>query len=121
MNASDRIKYIRKSNNLTLEKFGERLGVGKSAISNIENGIRGITDQMVRSICREFNVNESWLRTGEGEPYVAFSKKEKISDFFGDVLKDDEASLRVKIAEVLADLTVDDWEYLADLYTRIKK
>ena len=56
--------------NLTLDAFGARVGVKKAAMSNIENGSRGVTDQMRRSICREFGVNEEWLLTGEGEMFL---------------------------------------------------
>ena len=69
MTENERIKEIRKEHHLTLEKFGQKVGVGKSAISNIENGVRGITPQMRLSICREFNVNEEWLKDGIGEKY----------------------------------------------------
>lgn len=61
-----RVKEIRKTLGLTLEKFGERLGVGKTAVSKIEHEQCALTDQMVKSICREFNINEEWLRTGSG-------------------------------------------------------
>lgn len=64
---NERIKKLRKSKNLSMEKFGEKLGVGKVAISYIESGKRGVTDQMVKSICREFGVTEEWLRYGTGE------------------------------------------------------
>lgn len=67
---NERIKELRKALNLTMEKFGERVGVTRSAMSNIENGNRNLTEQMLRSICREFSVNEEWLRTGEGEMFV---------------------------------------------------
>ena len=70
---NERVKELRKALGLTLDKFGERLGVGKTAISKIENGDRSVTDQMFKSICREFNVNENWLRTGEGEMFVPVS------------------------------------------------
>ncbi len=66
MSQNERVKIIRKSLNLTMEKFGERLGVGKTAISGIETGRRNLTEQMTKAICREFNVNEDWLRTGAG-------------------------------------------------------
>ncbi len=65
-----RIKELRKKLGLTLEKFGERLGVKKAAVSKWENG-DNITDQMFKSICREFNVSEEWLRTGGGEMFVS--------------------------------------------------
>lgn len=70
---NERIKQLRKELGLTLDKFGERLGVSKVAISLIENGKNALTDQMFKSICREFNVNENWLRTGEGEMFVPAS------------------------------------------------
>ena len=58
MTQGERVKKIRKSLNLTLEKFGEKLGVGRTAISNIEKGNRKLTNQMTRSICRAFGINE---------------------------------------------------------------
>lgn len=64
MTINDRVKQLRKSLDLTLDKFGERVGVGKTAISKIEKGDRNVTDQMFKSICREFNVREEWLRDG---------------------------------------------------------
>ena len=69
MTIGERIKELRKSLGLTLEEFGKKLGVGKSAISNIENGSRNLTDQMSLSIHREFNVREEWLRDGAGEMF----------------------------------------------------
>ena len=65
-----RVKEIRKALDLTMEKFGARLGVKKNTISQIESGKNGLTDQMLRSICREFNVNEEWLRYGRGEMFI---------------------------------------------------
>ncbi len=64
MTVNERVKEIRKSYNLTMEKFGERLGVGKVAISCIESGKNNVTEQMIKSICREFGYREEWLRDG---------------------------------------------------------
>ena len=69
---NERIKRLRKELGLTLEKFGERLGVSKVAISLIENGKNALTDQMLKSICREFNVREEWLRNGEEPMFNGF-------------------------------------------------
>ena len=66
MTVNERIKEVRKSSKLTMEKFGDRIGVTKAAISKIEKGNRGVTEQMIKSICREFGYNESWLRDGIG-------------------------------------------------------
>lgn len=69
MTQGERVKEIRKELDLTLEKFGEKLGVTKVAISNIEKGNRNLTDQMAKSICREYNVNYDYLMYGEGEMF----------------------------------------------------
>ena len=66
---NERIKELRKELKLTMEKFGERIGVSKATISNIENGNRNATDHMFKSICREFHVNEEWLRSGTGDMF----------------------------------------------------
>ena len=68
---NERIHEIRTALNLTLEKFGKRLGVTKVAISNIEKGNRNVTEQMRKSICREYSVSESWLISGNGEMFLA--------------------------------------------------
>lgn len=70
MTQNERVKEIRKSLGLTLEKFGERVGVTKQTVSRIENGINNLTEQMIKSICREFSVDYIWLTTGEGEMFV---------------------------------------------------
>lgn len=69
MTIGERIKVLRKEKNLSMEDFGAVIGMGKSAVSRIENGVNGTTDQTIRSICREFGVSEHWLRTGEGEMF----------------------------------------------------
>lgn len=69
MTIGERIKILRKEKCLSMEDFGAIIGMGKSAVSRIENGVNGTTDQTIRSICREFGVNEQWLRTGEGEMF----------------------------------------------------
>lgn len=70
MTQNERVKEVRKSLGLTLEKFGERIGVTRGSMSNIENGNRNLTEQMTKSICREFGVDYIWLTTGEGEMFV---------------------------------------------------
>ena len=70
MTQNERVKEVRKSLGLTLEKFGERIGVTRGSMSNIENGNRNLTEQMTKSICREFRVDYIWLTAGEGEMFV---------------------------------------------------
>lgn len=69
MTQGERVKEIRTALSLTLEKFGERLGVGKTAISKIEKNERSLTDQMAKSICREYNVNYDWLMDEDGDMF----------------------------------------------------
>ncbi len=69
MTQGERVREVRKSLNMTLDKFGEKLGVKKAAISAIENGNRNITEQMVKSICREYNVNYDYLMYGKGDMF----------------------------------------------------
>ena len=88
MTQGERVKEVRKFKDMTMEKFGDQLGVTRTAISNIEKGYRGLKDQMLKAICREFNVNEEWLRTGEGEMSLKLSEDEEIADLVSDVLED---------------------------------
>lgn len=67
---NERIKELRKELGLSMEKFGEQLGVHKTTIQKIENGTNNLTDQMFKSICREFNVSEEWLREGKGDMFL---------------------------------------------------
>lgn len=70
MTQGERVKEVRKKIGLTMEKFGERLGVTKTAISLMESGKNNVTDANIRSICREFSVDYIWLTTGNGEMFV---------------------------------------------------
>lgn len=67
MTQGERVREVRKSLGLTLEKFGEKIGMKKNSVSQIENGKNNVTDANIKSICREFGINEEWLRTGSGE------------------------------------------------------
>ena len=80
MTQGERVKEIRKTLGLTLDKFGERLGLKKSALSLIENGKNILTDGNVLSICREYNVNEEWLRDEVG-PMFAQPDTFSLDDF----------------------------------------
>lgn len=70
MTQGERVKELRKTLSLTLEKFGQRIGVGKSTVSDLENGRRSFSEHMTKSICREFSADYMWLTTGEGEMFI---------------------------------------------------
>lgn len=101
MTSNERVRVVRKSLGLTLEKFGERLGVTHVAITRIENGTNNLSQRMLLSICREYGVSESWLRTGEGEMFVPVTRNEKIASFIGDLLKDEQDSFKKQLVEIL--------------------
>lgn len=105
----ERIKQIRKSLNLTQEEFGKRIGYTRGAVTNIELQKVEPKPLMLDLICREFNVNEQWLRTGEGEMFVQHSRDEEIARFFGEVLKDERDDFRRRLIHALSKLTADEW------------
>lgn len=70
MTKGERVKEVRKSLGFTLEKFGGKLGVSKQTVSRIENGVNNLTDQMLKSISREYGVSEAWLLDGTGEMFL---------------------------------------------------
>lgn len=89
MNCGERVKQIRKNKGMTLEKFGEKVGVTKQTVSRIENSVNALTEQMLLSICREFDVNESWLRNGEGEMFKERSPSEEVGYYVEELLEYD--------------------------------
>lgn len=105
MTIGERIKNLRKDSlKLTMEDFGSRLGVGKTAISRIESGDRAVTEQMQIAICREFHVRPEWLRDGEEPIFAERDQNDLINEYLDDILSDDERSdpIAVKLIETLA-------------------
>lgn len=83
---NERIKELRKQLGLTLEEFSKRVGVTRGAIGHLEKGERTLTNQMFLAICREFGVNEEWLRTGEGEMFLLPMDEEAV--YVSELLED---------------------------------
>ena len=118
MSDNNRVKEIRAALSMTQEKFGERVGLKKSALSQIENGVNGVTDQLRRSICREFNVNEEWLRTGNGDMFVKLNRDEEIAAFLGDTMRDS-GGFQARLISVLSRLSPEEWVLLEDMANRL--
>lgn len=70
MTQGERIREVRKALGLTLEKFGGKIGMKKNSVSQLENGKNSVTEQVVKAICREYNVDYMWLTTGDGEMFI---------------------------------------------------
>lgn len=113
MTYNERVRALRKELGLTLQAFGDRLGVTRATVSRIENGVNNLSDQMVVSICREYGVSEEWLRDGIGEMFVPVTQNEKIARFAGELMKGETPEFRRQLVEILADLDDDGWEALA--------
>lgn len=118
---NERIKKVRldKDINLSQEAFGKRLGVTGSAISRIESGDRSASDQIILAVCREFNVNETWLRTGVGEMFVPKTRSQEIADFVGGVLKGEDDNFKRRFISVLARLDESDWEIIEKMALKL--
>ena len=115
----DRIKAIRKHYDLTQAEFGERIGVKGNTITNYENDLRNPSDAIIVSICREFNVNEEWLRTGNGEMFQPITKNDEVSKLFGEVLKENNDDFKRRLISALAKLDDVGWEKLENLIDNI--
>lgn len=76
---NERIKEVRKSLGLTQNEFGEKLGVRGNTITNYESNSRKPSNAIISAICREFQINETWLRTGEGEMKAPMTKQAEIA------------------------------------------
>lgn len=113
MTAGERVKHLRKDLlKLSGDKFSEPLGIGKSAISGIETGSRGLTDQMILSICRVYGCNEEWLRDGIGPPYSPKTLNQKIIEWVNVVLAEKDESIRKRFIHALTEMDDEGWKAL---------
>lgn len=116
---NERIKELRKTLGLSQEAFAERLGLKGSAVSLVECGRRNVTTQNINAICREFGVNEEWLRTGSGDMFEEMSRAEKAAQIVGAALgSGDEFILNTFIA--LGQLSPNEWELIKKFVDKIK-
>nr|DAV52258.1 MAG TPA: Repressor protein CI [Caudoviricetes sp.] len=106
---NERLKKLRKALDLTQQQLAEHLGVKRNTVAQWELGINAITEQVITSICREFDVNKEWLRTGEGEMFVIRSDEEEIAAFLGDVLSEEGETYKKQLILALANLSDEGW------------
>lgn len=83
---NERLKQLRSVLNITLEEFGKKVGITRSAVGRLEKGERNLTEQMIISICREFKVNESWFRTGEGSMFLELPEENETAALVASML-----------------------------------
>lgn len=110
----ERVRELRKALKLSGEKFGEKIGIGRSAVSNLEAGRNNLTEQMILSICREFNVNEEWLRYGKGEMFMTMDVEDQLMDWAGKVLGARDGDFKKRFITMLMGLTDEQWEFIEE-------
>ena len=115
----ERIKEIRVSAGLNQIDFGKRLSLSQSAVANYEKNVRVPLDAVIASICKEFNVSEAWLRTGEGEPFVKKSRDDEIREYV-DRIRGVNDTFKAQFAAALAALEEEDWKIILDVVNDIK-
>ncbi len=98
---NERIREVRKRSGLTLEKFGEKVGMRKNSLSAVENGINGVTDRLIMMTVKEFGVDEHWLRTGEGEMFPPKSEYDKLAELTNKMLRNKDDRERLFITDFL--------------------
>lgn len=124
LNIGERIEILRKDLSMSRRVFGERLGVSESVIVNIEYDRLKRPEQkesLYKLICKEFNVNEEWLRTGEGEMFIALNRTQQIAQLTTDLFKGEKDSFKERLLLALAKLDENEWKVLEKIAEDLTK
>ena len=116
---NERIKQVRKLKNLSQSAFGEPFGASRDMINNVENGRAAVSDMMIAAICRTYNVDEVWLRTGTGEPFPVKSRKDVLDEYIGQLSEGKRSDIEQMLIELMAETTVDEWAALANVFKKL--
>lgn len=115
----NRIRELRKELGLTQSEFGGRLGVKGNTVTGYESGTRVPSDAIIFSICREFDVNEDWLRTGSGDMFITKTRSQEIVDFMSELMNDPDDSFKRRFIESIAQLSEDEWKVIEQIIDRL--
>lgn len=118
---NERLKQLRKVLDLTQQEFADKIGSKRNTIAKYETNTNVPSAAVISLICREFNVNEEWLRTGNGNMFVEKTRDEQIAAFVGDILKDEEDSFKRRLISGLAALDENGWNVLEEFLDSIQK
>jgi transcriptional regulator with XRE-family HTH domain len=116
---NSRIKMIRTKNDMTQDEFGKRIGSARNTIANYENGNRVPSNAVITSICREFNVNETWLRTGEGEMFLPIERETDIARLTMQLLTEESDSFKNRLISALSRLSEEEWEVIEKTFDSV--
>lgn len=111
----ERIKELRKALGLTQQKFADGMGVKQNTIAQYESGRNAPIDAVITLICRTYGVNETWLRTGEGEMFQPKSRNDELLDYARRIAEGDPGSIQAQLLTVMTRLTDAQWEVLAQV------
>lgn len=116
---NERIKQVRKLKNLSQSAFGEPFGASRDMINNVENGRAAVSDMMIAAICRTYNVDETWLRTGTGDPFPVKSRKDVLDEYIGQLSEGKRSDIEQMLIELMAETTVEEWATLANVFKKL--
>lgn len=117
---NNRIKELRLSLHMNQEDFGKLLGITKSGVSDIESCRRKVTEQHIIML-KNHNVNESWLRTGEGDMFIELDKEEELMQWAGKMLAEESHSFKKRFVAMLMNLDENDWKALEKIALKLKE
>ena len=109
---NERLKKLRKALDLTQQEFADKIGIKRNSFANYETGRNTPIDAIIVSICREFNVNEDWLRDGIGDMFLPADRNADIAKLTKQLLNEESDSFKNRFVSMLANLTVEEWEFL---------
>lgn len=121
MDIVDRLIKIREDKGYSQEKFALELGLSRNFINQVENRKKNISDRTISDICREFDVNEDWLRNGTGEMFKPRTKSQEIFAFANDVMELSDDKFKKRFVEALTRLDKKDWEALEIIAEKLLK
>lgn len=111
----ERIKQVRKDFKISQEKMAASLNLSRTFIAQVEIGISRFSDRTIADFCRIYRVNEDWLRSGEGEPYVNRTRNQQIAEFINNVMESDDNEFKKSLIVALSKLDENQWQLLADI------
>ena len=120
-NISERLRILRKKLDMTQQEFADKIGSKRNTIAKYETNTNIPSTAVISLICREFNVDECWLRTGTGEIFVHQTDDEQLASFIVKILANKSTSFKRKFISMLSALDESDWDVLEKMVALLKK
>lgn len=114
-----RIAAVIQASGLTKTAFSRKIGLSQPFVSQLANGDASPSDRTIADICREFNVNEHWLRTGEGEMFSTLSREEEITKFAMEIIRDPDSEFQRQLLTTMARLEPAQWKLMEQMLDQL--